>query len=135
MKSVSTKENSCRLLAVVKDRNGCITISAIYSPPRHTIKREHYISFFKTLSNRFIAAGDYNAKYTYWGSRLILPKGHELFKAVEDMNLATGELTYWPSDDKKIPDLLDFGLRLSGAFLKISVAPSPVSNCAHIILL
>jgi len=34
---------------VVEDRNDCITISATYSPPKHTIKKEQYISFFKTL--------------------------------------------------------------------------------------
>jgi len=42
----------------------------------------------------------------------MLPKGNELFKAIEDMNLVilpTREPTYWPSDNKKIPDLLDFG--------------------------
>jgi len=44
--------------------NGCITISAVYSPPKHTIKSEQYIKFLKTLGNRFIAAGEYNAKHT-----------------------------------------------------------------------
>jgi len=42
------------------------------------------------------------------------PKERELLKAIEAMNLATfstGETTfYWPSDNKKTPDLLDFGI-------------------------
>jgi len=49
----------------------------------------------------------------HWESRLILLKGHELLKAIEAMNLATlstRESTYWPSDNKKILDLLDFGI-------------------------
>jgi hypothetical protein len=44
---------------------------------------------------------------------LSLPKGRELFKAIEDMNLAilsTGKPAYWPSDNKKTPDLVDFGI-------------------------
>jgi len=79
--------------------------------PKHTIKKEQYIAFFKTLVNRFIAAGDCNAKYTHWGLRLILPEGREL--AIEAMNLATlstGEPTYWPSDNEKTPDLQDFDI-------------------------
>jgi len=47
----------------VEDRSGRITISATYSLPKHTIKKEQYINFFKTLGNRFITAGDYNAKH------------------------------------------------------------------------
>jgi len=60
-----------------------------YFPPKYTIKKEQYIIFFKTLGNHFIAVEDYNAKHTYWGSRLILPKGRELLKAIEAMNPAT----------------------------------------------
>jgi len=93
--------------------NGCITISAVYSPPKHLIKSEQYIKFLETLGNRFIAAGDYNAKRTQWGSRLTSPRGRELLKAIDTMNLSTvstGELTYRPTDSKKIPDLLDFGI-------------------------
>jgi hypothetical protein len=88
-------------------------MSTIYSPPKHVIKREHYIIFFKTLGNRSIAADDYNAKHMYWRLRLILLKGRELFNAIEDMNLAilsTGESIYWPSNNKKIFDLLNFGI-------------------------
>jgi len=75
MKSVSSEENSYRLLVVIEDQNGCITTSGTYSLPKHTIKKKQYITFFKTLGNRFIATGDYNAKHTHWALRLILPKG------------------------------------------------------------
>jgi len=74
---------------VIEDQNGCITISATYFLPKYTIKVEQYIDFFKIFGNRFIDAGDYNAKYMHWGSRLILPKEDELLKAIEAMNLVT----------------------------------------------
>jgi len=32
-----------------KDQNGCIIISAIYSPLKHIIKKEQYIAFFKMV--------------------------------------------------------------------------------------
>jgi hypothetical protein len=55
---------------VVEDWNGCIIISAVYLPLKYVVKSKEYITFFKTLDNRFIAAGNYNAKHTQWRSRL-----------------------------------------------------------------
>ena len=54
--------------------------------------------------------GDWNAKHTNWGSRLITPKGRNLLQSITKHNcsyLSTGEPTYWPSDTNKTPDLLD----------------------------
>jgi hypothetical protein len=62
-------------------------------------------------SNRFIIGGDFNAKHTHWGSRLITPKGRELLKAINVYKceaISTGKPTYWPTDPGKIPDLIDF---------------------------
>jgi len=39
------------------------------------------MQFFNTL-DYFIAAGDYNAKHTHWGSRLMTPKGKQLYNAI-----------------------------------------------------
>jgi hypothetical protein len=67
--------------------------------------------FYNTLGRRFIAGGDYNAKHTDIGSRLVTPRGRRVLKAMERNNLkhlSTGELTYWPSDKNKLPDLVDF---------------------------
>jgi hypothetical protein len=58
-------------------------------------------------------AGDWNAKHTAWGSRLITPKGRELLEDIQQNNLnyiSTGEPTYWPTDLNKIQDLLDFAI-------------------------
>ena len=59
----------------------------------------------------FTAGGDFNAKHPFWGSRTINPKGRELIKCIQAKNLlhvSTGEPTYWPSDTKKFPDVIDF---------------------------
>jgi hypothetical protein len=58
-------------------------------------------------------AGDWNAKHTAWGSRLTTPKGRNLLNVMQQNNLnymLTGEPTYWPTDLKKIWDLLDFAI-------------------------
>lgn len=90
-----------------------LTICSVYSPPRHNIKKEEYVKFFQTLGNKFIAAGDYNAKHTHWGSRLISPKGRQLLEAISISKLdviSSGSPTYWPTDLKKTPDLIDFAV-------------------------
>jgi hypothetical protein len=45
-------------------------MSAMYCPPKHFNKKEHFEGFFKTLDNKFFAGEDYNAKHPTWGSRL-----------------------------------------------------------------
>ena len=94
----------------LKDHLGELSITAVYSPPKHNIKTD-YEKFFQTLGHRFIAGGDYNAKNTYWGSRTTTTKGRELYKTIKNNNLqhlSSGQPTYWPSDTAKQPDLLDF---------------------------
>ena len=96
---------------VVVDWEGPLTISAVYNPPKHNLKKEEYEAFFKSLGHRFLAGGDYNAKHIFWGSRITTPKGRQLQEAVKHLNLnvlSTGEPTYWPTDLNKIPDLIDF---------------------------
>jgi endonuclease/exonuclease/phosphatase family metal-dependent hydrolase len=64
----------------------------------------------KTLGNRFLVGGDFNAKNTSWGTRITTTKGRELQKTIRSNNLigiTTRHPTHWPSDPKKIPDLLD----------------------------
>ena len=43
----------------------------------------------------------------------MLPKGRELYKCICNNSylvLSAGYLTYWPSDPRKIPDVLDFAV-------------------------
>lgn len=97
----------------IKCADGDFIISSVYFPPRHNIKVQHYQQFFNTLGNKFLVGGDFNAKHPWWGSRLINPKGRELYKCVMDNHysiLSAGAPTYWPSDPRKVPDLLDFAV-------------------------
>ncbi|CAH2092754.1 unnamed protein product [Euphydryas editha] len=96
---------------MVNTRTGFITLSAVYCPPKHKISEANFTDFFKTLGNRFIAGGDWNAKHIYWGSRLTTSRGRSLKECLDSnhlLTLSTGSPTYWPSDPEKTPDLLDF---------------------------
>jgi len=95
----------------INDGAGEILISSVYSPPRHNISAEQYEKFLQTLGSRYKVDGDFNAKHTAWGSRLTNTKGKNLLKAIKRNNgkyISTGEPTYWPTDTKKKPDLIDF---------------------------
>ena len=89
-----------------------LNIMAAYCPPRHTPTKSQFIQIFKNLGPRFIIGGDYNIKHTVWGSRLVSPgKGNELLRAINESKcdyMSSGGPTYWPTDTRKIPDLLDF---------------------------
>lgn len=96
---------------VIESRNGPLTVSAVYCPPRFNLSFQDFDNFFQSLGNKFLAGGDYNAKHPYWGSRLTNPKGRKLHNVITVNGydfLSTGTPTYWPSDRNKIPDLLDF---------------------------
>lgn len=95
----------------VRTKNYNINVVGLYSPPKYNIKAERYLELFRISGNRFIIGGDFNAKHTFWGSRLITTKGKELLKAMNDYKcepISTGKPTYWPTDPAKIPDLIDF---------------------------
>ena len=108
----------------IKSMKQKIKIGALYSPPRHNIKKEEYKHLLRNLGERFIIGGDFNAKHTHWGSRLTNTKGKELFKAISEMGCnvhSTGKPTYWPEDRNKIPDLLDFFIsrKISSNFIDV----------------
>ena len=86
-------------------------MSAIYCPPRHAPPSATYAASFQSLGPRFLVGGDWNAKHTVWGARLKTPKGRALLSAIRGCHctyLSIGEPTYWPTDQHRIPDLLDF---------------------------
>lgn len=92
-----------------------ITFCSVYFPPRFSISESEYTDFFNTLGNTFIAAGDYNAKHSFWGSRLTNPKGKQLYKTIINRQnkldvISPIQPTHWPSDPRKIPDVIDFGV-------------------------
>jgi hypothetical protein len=71
----------------VESSVGLLTISAVYLLPKYTVKQEKLEDIYNTLGRRFIAGGEYNAKHTNWGSRLITPRGREALKTMERNNL------------------------------------------------
>ena len=63
-----------RSINITCNNRSNIVVSALNCPPRHSISKEQFSSFFDTLGPKFLAGGDHKAKHTNWGSRLITPK-------------------------------------------------------------
>ena len=85
----------------------------MYLPPRFSVTEDQYEKLYKSLGSCFVAAVDYIANHTYWGSRLVTHIGRALFNTISKMGLdviSSGEPTYWPTDVRKIPDVIDFGV-------------------------
>lgn len=85
----------------IQSDNADHNVAAVYCPPRHNIKKDQYIAELNNLGPRFIVGGDFNAKHTAWGSRLITSKGRELLQAINDCKcdfISSRKLTYWPAD-------------------------------------
>lgn len=94
-------------------KDGNLITSSVYCPPNHQLTGEELSRFFDSLGHKFIAAGDFNAKHSFWGSRLITPRGRNLFKIIMNNGYdiaSCGQPTYWPTDRRKIPDLIDFAV-------------------------
>jgi len=92
-----------------------LTLAAVYCPPRFTIAEDEFMQFYNSLGDYFIAAGDYNAKHTHWGSLLVTPREKEPYNAnIKAKNkldyVSFGRPTYWPADPKKLPDLIGFAI-------------------------
>lgn len=107
-----------------------LTISSIYCPPKHKIIQVRFNQFFKSLDNSFIAGGDFNAKHTHWGQRLVNPKGRELYNTVKSLNLthiATSEPTYWPSNIQQVP--------ICWIFLLLKVYQRITQKYVHVLIL
>lgn len=100
-----------------------INIGAIYCSPNSSIKKEIFKSLLLELGERFILGGDFNAKHLDWGSRLTQTRGKELRQAIRELGCnfhSSGNPTYWPTDQNKIPDLVDF-------FITRKVSPNVVT--------
>ncbi|KAA5656564.1 hypothetical protein F3G64_34640, partial [Pseudomonas aeruginosa] len=87
----------------------------------------------------FIAGGDWNAKHSHWGSRLITTRGRELKKSVDKQFLttvSTPEPTHWPTDQNRLPDVLDFFITtgLSRLFFNVESCLDSSSNHVPVIL-
>jgi hypothetical protein len=86
-------------------------VAGLYCPPKHPLNKYEYLEFLGHLGKRFIVGGDFNAKNTYWGSRLTTTKSRELLNAIQETRCearSTGKPTYLPTNPGKIPDLIDF---------------------------
>lgn len=136
----SYRENYIQSTAIqIYDKYGGVNLASVYCPPSCQITEHNFSHYFKSLGNKFIAAGDFNAKHRQWGSRLCTTRGRELLKSINSEHLhhlSTGEPTYWPADLTKTPDLIDFCVlkNINKNYLRISSCLELSSDHSPIIL-
>jgi hypothetical protein len=125
----------------VEESVGSLIISAVYLPPKHTVKQEQLETFYNTLGQRFIAGGDYYDKHTAWGSRIITPRGREIYKTMEHYTYAispranplTGPLTeincptFWTFVSQRVFPKL----RYSNVLSRPIIRPLSGHSCTH----
>lgn len=90
-----------------------VIIGAVYCRPRFNLQEGDFDNLITSFGSKFIMGGDFNAKHTFWGSRLSNPKGRQFIKSINKNNVeiySGGSPTYWPTDPAKVPDLIDFFL-------------------------
>jgi len=81
-----------------------VTISALYSPPKHKVSNLDFYNYLSNLGNNFIVGGDYNAKHQSWGCHSNNPRGcvFHTYASAKNLNvLAPPDPTYWPSSPRK----------------------------------
>ena len=123
----------------VEDKHSTLNVSSVYCPPKHKIKEHEFSHYITTLGKRFIAGGDWNAKHTFWGSRLITTRGRELKLCIDKhflQTVSTAEPTHWPSDPNRLPDLIDFFVTagLCRLYLRVESCLDGSSNHIPVIL-
>lgn len=98
--------------SVSVDFGGTLILTAYYSPPsRPYPTKEDYTNFFKDQGDRFIVAGDFNAKHEFWGSKSTNKRGKVLWDVIAnwEYNVSScGKPTHWRKFRGNRPDLLDF---------------------------
>jgi len=45
-----------------------LTISSVYCPSKHNIKKQHFVEFFKSLGPKFLVGSDFSSKHTHSGA-------------------------------------------------------------------
>lgn len=61
-----------------------LTVSAVYIPPRHNLKKADYKNLLQELCENFILGRDYNDKNRMWSSNLTNLKGKQLLQAIKE---------------------------------------------------
>ena len=124
-----TKQSKSIQYTAIRITETCqeMDVVAVYCPPKYNIKSDEFVNLFKVFKKRSIIAGDFNAKSPLWGSRLTTPKGRQLVQAINKENLncySNGTPTYWPTDRRKIPDVIDSIITRKINPSQITTAPS-----------
>lgn len=101
-----------------------IKISSVYLPPYPAINSKQLEEFFKSLGQKFLIGGDFNAKHSQWGCISDNSRGKILQKIMNNNNythISPNGPTYWPQHQNRHPDILDFFISTLPRYINFSV--------------
>lgn len=138
LRSQISQENVQSTTITIQTNSNYFQMSAVHAPPQYKMTLQKWEQYFQSLGNKYITAGDFNAKHTLWDSRIKTPRGRTLEKYIRTSNLnilSTGRPTYWSTDLNKTPDLLDFTVTKVLNANKLKITPTLELNSDHTLII
>lgn len=100
-------------IVVALHNNSSINIAAAYFPPGNIWTSDDFRNLFRSMGKKFIIAGDWNAKSSWWGNARACSRGTALLQCIQQNRyniLATGSPTHFPFNSRHSPSAIDFGV-------------------------
>ncbi|KAH8335337.1 hypothetical protein KR074_009774, partial [Drosophila pseudoananassae] len=97
----------------ISTRRGRFNVASVYCPPAFRWTEADFTTFLSNLGDKFLAAGDWNAKHRWWGNYRMCARGRTLSSVLANVNVdivATGEATCYPYRANAAPSAIDFGI-------------------------
>lgn len=98
----------CSITIHLKNKN--LTISSVYSSPKHKINTKHWENIFNSLPSPHIIGGDVNSHHFAWGSATVDNEGTNLLDAINNkpltiLNDGSPTLLSRPGQNKSAVDI------------------------------
>lgn len=103
----------CSVISVTLFNGSNINIAAAYLQPQETWTADDFHNLLSNLGERFLIAGDWNSKSSWWGNPRSCQRGAALLQCIQAHNyniLATGSPTHFPTNTRHSPSGIDFGI-------------------------
>lgn len=103
----------CSIIAVALSNGSTINIAAAYFLPTESWSADDFQHLLSRMGERFLIAGDWNAKNPWWGNSRSCARGRALLQCVQSNNyniIATGSPTHYPTNRRHSPSAIDFGV-------------------------
>ncbi|KAH8292683.1 hypothetical protein KR054_010461, partial [Drosophila jambulina] len=122
----------------ISTRRGRFNVASVYCPPAFRWTEADFTTFLSNLGDKFLAAGDWNAKHRWWGNHRMCAIGRTLSSVLANVNVdivATGEATCYPYRANATPSTIDFGISKGFRQQQVSIRVLTELSSDHLPLL